>query len=147
MRKEFLIGSLVTVTNIAVFGLVTPFFMNVVHHHWIVPLFCFWIFSQSLISLKLKPDWQIPVFFIVFSLAILTGVLLFWRQFSMFECFRHCEGRLGLGLFMLSLSFLIPGHCLSLRRYRSVRIGGALFAVWAVVVVFIGWTQGTLNFR
>jgi hypothetical protein len=146
MRKEFLIGGLVAAVNIAVFGLVTPHFLDVVHHHWIVPVFCTWLFFQSLISSRLKSVWSNPIFFVVFSLAILTGILLFWRQFSMFACFRHCEGRLAMGLFMISLSFFIPCNYLALRGHRFVRAGGILFAIWAVIISIIGWAQGTLNF-
>jgi len=146
VRKEILIAAAVALINIIVFGTVSPYFIFEIHHHWMVPFFCAVFFLQAIAAVKLPVDWGKPIYFVLFALTYFTGIIFAWRQFSMFQCFRHCEGRLAVGLGFLTLTFLAAWRSVAFRNSRIALWSAGVFAVWAIIVTVLGFAYGTINF-
>jgi hypothetical protein len=146
-RESIRVGAATVFVNLATFIFVVPFFLNNVHHHWIVPTFCSWILFQALLTLKFPRDWAKAINQILLAFALLIGILLFWRQFSMFQCLSHCEGRLAVGLVALTLSIGIAGRSFSSSGRRFCFGVASLYGIWALTVATLGWFQNTLNFN
>jgi hypothetical protein len=147
MRKTVFTGLAVFVANVILFLGTVPFFLNEVHHHWIIPVFAAWLLFQSIVFVSLDPKWSQPALRVIFGLIVLMGAILFWRQFSMFQCFRHCEGRLTVGLLLLSGANGIAWRFGPFNKSRWLWGGALLFLVWAIIVMAIGLVFGTWNFR
>ena len=49
MNKDVFFEGVVLVANVGVFLLTVPFFLDKVHHHWIIPVFAAGFFFQSII--------------------------------------------------------------------------------------------------
>ena len=140
------VGAGTVILNVVLFLGTVPFFLQRVHHHWIVPSFCALLLIETILYSRCEDPWRIPLLRAVLSINLLIGFLLFWRQFSMFHCFRHCEGRLSIGLLLLSLSFLAVRGGTPVGPRRALGLGAIVFGLWAIVVALIGWVHGTWNF-
>ncbi len=146
VRTPFLIAAAVAAGNIALFGLLSPWFIREVHHHWMVPFFAACFCVQAAAAMRLRPAWGGPVYTVLFVLAYLTAAIFSWRQFSMFQCYRHCEGRLAVALALLALTFLAGWRSTARRGSRLALWSAAICAVWGATVAVLGLLQGTLNF-
>ncbi len=146
MRKTTITGMVVFVTNVGLFLLTVPFFLNEVHHHWIIPVFAAWLLFQTIVFVSIDPKWGQPASRAIMGLSVLMGVLLFWRQFSMFHCFRHCEGRLTVGLLLLAGANGIAWRYGPFNRSRWLWGATLVFLVWAIIVMAIGMAFNTWNF-
>ena len=145
-RKAVIVGLAVFIANVIVFLVTVPFFINEVHHHWIIPVFAAWFFFQSIIIVPVNPKWSQPVLRVIIGMSLLMGAILFWRQFSMFQCFRHCEGRLTVGLFLLSGANGMAWRFGPFNKSRWLWGSALIFFVWAIIVMAIGLAYGTWNF-
>lgn len=134
-------GLAVFVSNMILFLVTVPYFLNRVHHHWIIPVFAAWFLFQSILFVRLDPSWSEPALQVIISLGLFMGALLLWRQFSMFHCFRHCEGRLTVGLFLLSGVFGITWRSGPFNKSRLLSSAALIFLVWALIVLAIGVKQ------
>jgi hypothetical protein len=146
IRKGLTVGLTVFVTNMILFLMIAPFFLNKVHHHWIIPVLALWFMIESAFIVRLPPTWSIPALRVVTILILLMAALLFWRQFSMFQCFRHCEGRLTVGLLLLSAAQGIAWRFGPFHKSRWILTSALLFLTWAAIVGAIGFAQSTWNF-
>lgn len=140
-------GLAVFVGNVVAFLVTVPFFLNKVHHHWIVPAFAAWFLFQSILFVQLDPSWSKSALRVVISLCVLMGALLFWRQFSMFQCVRHCEGRLTVGLILLATTNAVGWRFGPFKKSRLFPSVAIVFLVWAIIVMAIGIVHATWNFR
>lgn len=147
ISKDVLGGLAVFVGNVGVFLVTVPFFLNRVHHHWIIPVFAAWFLFQSILFVQLDPSWSISARRVVISLCVLMGALLFWRQFSMFQCVRHCEGRLTVGLILLATTNAVVWRFGPFKKSRLMPSIAIVFLVWALIVMTIGIAHTTWNFR
>ncbi|MBK8870785.1 MAG: hypothetical protein IPN19_06980 [Elusimicrobia bacterium] len=147
MSKDIIRGLVVFVANVGVFLMTVPFFLNEVHHHWIIPVFAVWLLFQSIVFVSIDPKWGQPALRVIMGLSVLMGAILFWRQFSMFHCFRHCEGRLTVGLLLLSGANGIAWRFGPFNRSRWLWGAALVFLGWAIIVMAIGLAYGTWNFR
>ncbi len=145
-RDPVIAGLAVFIANVVLFLLTVPFFLDKVHHHWIIPVFAAWFFFQSIIIVPVNPKWSQPVLRVIIGMSLLMGAILFWRQFSMFQCFRHCEGRLSIGLLLLFGTHGVPWLVGPFKYSRSLLGIAMIFLVWAIVVLTIGIARGTWNF-
>jgi hypothetical protein len=93
--------------NFLAFLGMAPVFLHRIHHHWIVPAFCGLLFLESLTLSLRETRWTETAVKTVLLWIVFVGAILFWRQFSMFECYLHCGIRLALGLFFLALSSIL----------------------------------------
>ncbi|MBK8574317.1 MAG: hypothetical protein IPN90_01100 [Elusimicrobia bacterium] len=123
-----------------------PLFLNKVHHHWIIPVFAAGLLFQSILFVQIDPSWSKPALRVVTSLGVLMGALLFWRQFSMFQCFRHCEGRLTVGLVLLATANAVVWRFGPFKKSRLLSSAAIVFLAWAIIVMAIWITHTTWNF-
>lgn len=139
-------GLAVFVGNVVAFLVTVPFFLNKVHHHWIIPAFAAWFLFQSILFVRWDSSWSKSALRVVISLDVLMGALLFWRQFSMFQCVRHCEGRLTVGLILLSVSNAVVWRFGPFKKSRWLLGSALVFLVWAMIVMSMGIKHATWNF-
>ena len=145
-REGVIAGLAVFIGNVVLFLLTVPFFLDKVHHHWIIPVFAAGFFFQSILVVPINPKWSRPVLRAIVGLSLLMGAILLWRQFSMFQCFRHCEGRLTVGLSLLSGANGIAWRFGPFKNSRLLLGMAMFFLVWAIIVLTVGITHGTWNF-
>jgi hypothetical protein len=145
--KEVIPGLAVLITNMILFLGTVPYFLNKFHHHWIIPVFAAGLLFQSILFVRWDPSWIKPALRVVMSLGLLMGALLLWRQFSMFQCFRHCEGRLTVGLILLSGTYGVAWRFGPFNKSRLLSRTALVFLVWALIVLAIGVKHATWNFN
>lgn len=132
--------------NLVLFTLLAYAALEFTHHHWIVPGFS---------GLLLGEAWLIKKYFGAARASWLRGLLpwlavtaaaLAWRQASMFQCYRHCEGRLAFGLIMLAAAAYFTTQGLERRGEKlfSVILCAALL-MWGGVVLSAAMLRGTLT--
>jgi hypothetical protein len=132
--------------NLVLFTLMAYGALERVHHHWIVPGFS---------GLLLAEAWLVKKYFGAARALWLRGLLLWvlvtagilgWRQFSMFQCYMHCEGRLAFGLVFLSGAayFITAGLERQLEKLVAV-ILCSLLLLWCGVVLSLALLRGTLT--
>lgn len=146
LSRQLFAGLGIITFNVVTFATATPIFLNEIHHHWIVPAFsALLLFESSCLAATPRsaqgPRWSI------LALVGLSALLLFWRQFSMFACFRHCEGRLALGLAFLAGASVLVGLGASEPLRRTARLSVVFLSIWGFLVILIGWRLGTLTLR
>jgi hypothetical protein len=146
-RDPVIAGLAVLIANVVLFLLTVPFFLNKIHHHWIIPVFAACFFFQSILGVPLNSKWSRPILRVIIGMSLLMGAILFWRQFSMFQCFRHCEGRLTVGLLLLSGANGIAWHFGPFNKSQWLWGSALIFFVWAIIVMAIGLAYGTWNFN
>jgi hypothetical protein len=132
--------------NLCVFSAIAPVFIKTYHHHWVVPFFCGVLLAEVLFLYRCAGPWKTYALDAVLAWIFLTGAVLFWRQFSMFECYRRCAGRLSLGVFLLTAAAgLYLRSAGSSRRKAVSRLTLFLFAAWLCAVLAAGLRKGGLN--
>lgn len=146
IRKAIILGLAVFVANVVVFLMTVPFFLNRVHHHWIIPVYAAWLLFQSILFAQFDPSWSKPTLRVVTRLGLMMGAILFWRQFSMFQCFRQCEGRLTVGLLLLAGENAVVWRFGPFNKSRFLSSTAIVFLVWAIIVMTIGIARATWNF-
>jgi len=134
IRREWAIGLAVAGLNTAVFAAVAPFFLNQIHHHWIVPVFCGGLLAQAVGYGRLGAAVAGPALRATAVLAALAGGLIFWRQFSMVGCVERCGGKLSAGILLLSLAFLALGTNSKMGMRRAYTATAGVLALWAAAV-------------
>ncbi len=110
-------------------------------------MFAAWFLFQSILFVQLDPSWGKPLLSVVTGLGVVMGAILFWRQFSMFQCVRHCEGRLTVGLFLLSGANGVAWKFGPFNKSRLLLSSAIVFLVWAIIVMTIGIAHATWNFN
>ena len=124
----------VTAFNLLAFWGTAPLFLNRVHHHWVVPAFCGLLFAEAVFLAYPKSLWTLSARRAVLTWAALTGIILFWRQFSMFECYMHCGTKLAAGLLLLA------GGCAFLwKSFEDYRWKNAALCLVVWFVLWLGW--------
>lgn len=98
-----ILGTVGAVNLLAFIGM-APFFLQRVHHHWIVPAFSGLLLMEALALAAILEPWVEKALAAVLGWTALMGAVLFWRQFSMFQCFEGCGRKLELGLVFLTAS-------------------------------------------
>lgn len=122
--------------NLLVFYLTSSIFLGTFHHHWVVPFFCGLLLFEALLLTHVQRPWVRSALSMHLVWVIGVGVILVWRQRSMFECFRHCEIRLALGLFFLGLTSLLLNRSFNVDWIkRTCTILGIIFFIWFSGVV------------
>jgi len=132
INKNLWINTGLIALNLLSFIVMAEPFLQRFHHHWIVPVFCAFLLIETW--------WLVTVdytagFSVVLGFIVLVGMLLFWRQFSMFQCVNRCQNKLAGGLALLAIScVLLRKHSSSWIRLASKRLS-VLLSFWVVIVL------------
>jgi len=132
--------------NLIVFLAAVQTFLDRVHHHWIVPVFSALIMLEAALIYFIFGERRALWLKALMPWILIVALILQWRQLSMFQCFRHCEGRLVLGLLCLAAAGAFeargladPGH----RRAAAFLYKGIL--LWLAIILALGVMRGTLT--
>lgn len=132
--------------NLALFTLLAYGALELTHHHWIVPGFSGLLLGEAWLIKKYFGSARAPWLRGLLPWLAVTGGALAWRQVSMFQCYRHCEGRLALGLLLLAGAAYLATQGLERRGEKifSVLLCTLLLA-WGGLTVSLGMVRGTLT--
>ena len=132
--------------NFLIFLAIVQPFLDRFHHHWIVPVFSALIMLEAALIYFVFGERRALWLKAVMPWILIVALILQWRQFSMFQCFRHCEGRLALGLLCLAVAGVFeargldnPAH----KRAAAFLYKGIL--LWLAIILAIGAMRGTLT--
>jgi len=133
--------------NLLIFLALARPFLERIHHHWIVPVFSALIMLESALIYFIFGERRTLWLKAVIPWILLVALILQWRQLSMFQCFRHCEGRLSLGLLCLSAAgaFAAAGLDNPMQKRAAACVYRGIL-IWLVIILAIGTMRGTLTF-
>ena len=98
--KGFWVVSGLVILNLVIFILISGFFLNQVHHHWILPAASALIALEMLLAEFLAGRWM-PDTLPTFRKTLLITLLFFClvgaaRHYTIFTCIENCGLKLGL---------------------------------------------------
>ncbi|OGS08836.1 MAG: hypothetical protein A2270_00005 [Elusimicrobia bacterium RIFOXYA12_FULL_51_18] len=132
--------------NLLIFLAVVRLFGERIHHHWMVPLFSALIMLESALIYFVFGERRTLWLKAVTPWILLVALILQWRQRSMFQCFRHCEGRLSLGLFCLAAAgFLVAAGLDNPVQKRAAACLYRGILLWLVIILAMGTMRGTFT--
>ena len=132
--------------NLIIFLAIVQPFLDRFHHHWIVPVFSALIMLESAFIYFVFGECRALWLKAVMPWILIVALILQWRQLSMFQCFRHCEGRLALGLLCLAIAGAFEARGLDAPGHKKVAafLYKAIL-LWLAIVLAIGAMRGTLT--
>lgn len=132
--------------NLVLFTLLAYAALEKVHHHWIVPGFSGLLLGEAWLALKYFGAARAPWLRGLLAWVFLTAGALAWRQASMFQCYMRCEGRLALGLVLLSAAAYFVTRGLEGRGEKLAAVLlCSLLLVWSGIVLSASMLRGTLT--